>query len=181
MGILVCPLSRVGELVAARAPARIVSLLDPEFETPATGDGYAGRHLRLSFHDIHLPAAGQILPAPVHVRELLGFLAAWGGTGTILVHCRAGIGRSTAAAFIAACLLRPDATEHDLALALRRASPLARPNETLIRIADAEMGRNGRMSEAIAATGRDLPWIDVYENMPFDLPLTISSVDLGST
>jgi hypothetical protein len=85
---------------------------------------------------------------------------------------RTGIGRSTAAAFIAACLHNPHVDEQEIAGALRRASPLARPNETLIKLADVAMRRNGRMSAAIAETGRDLPWIEVDEGVPFDMPST---------
>ena len=38
--ILVCPLSGVLELVRARRPNRVVSLLDPEFEFPDLGAEY---------------------------------------------------------------------------------------------------------------------------------------------
>jgi predicted dithiol-disulfide oxidoreductase (DUF899 family) len=34
------------------------------------------------------------------------------------------------------------------------------------------MSRNGRMSEAIAETGRGLPWIEVDEGVPFEMPST---------
>ena len=93
----------------------------------------------------------------------LAFLTAWDRRDPIIIHCRAGIGRSTATAFIAACLKNPHTDDREIAVELRRASPLARPNETLIRLADGEMRRDGRMREAIAETGHDLPWIDVDE------------------
>jgi predicted protein tyrosine phosphatase len=161
MTILVCPLSQVAAVVAARAPERIVSLLDPGSEFPEAGATYAGKHLRLRLHDAHVAAPGQVLPGVEHVRELLAFVGQWDRSAPILVHCRAGIGRSTAAAFIAACLHNPHASERDIALQLRGASPLARPNENLVRLADAALGRSGRMSRAIAETGRDLTWAAV--------------------
>ena len=58
MTILVCPLSKLATLVAARAPERIVSLLDPDFTFPETGRAYVGKHLRLRFHDAHVATAG---------------------------------------------------------------------------------------------------------------------------
>ena len=170
MTILVCPLRWVPEMIDAHTPERIVSLLEPGFAFPEVGPAYAHRHLRLRFHDIHAPTAGQIPPSRKHVDELLAFLFAWERTAPILIHCRAGIGRSTATAYIAACLFSPFTAEQEIAVALRRVAPLARPNETMIRLADRAMRRKGRMSKAIANTGRDLPGIFVAEGEPFEMP-----------
>lgn len=90
---------------------------------------------------------------------------------SLLVHCRAGIGRSTAAAFIAGCAAHPATDEHEIAVALRQASPRARPYKVLVRLADQEMGREGRMHQAIASTGRGLPPIEVAESGPFQFSL----------
>lgn len=89
-------------MVVAHAPERIVSLLDPDFTFPETGPAYAGKHLRLRLHDAHIAAPGQVLPGMELVGELLAFVAQWDRSAPILVHCRAGIGRSTATAFITA-------------------------------------------------------------------------------
>ncbi len=176
MTIVVCPLSRVAEMVARHAPDRVVSVLDPGFAFPMLGVAYRGRHLHLRFHDIHLAADGQVLPTMSHARELVAFLDRWNSEAPLLVHCRAGIGRSTATAFIAACLHNPHADERNIARELRRASSLARPNETLVGVADQAMGRGGRMLRAIQDTGRGLPWIDVSENEPFELRSRFTSV-----
>ena len=172
MTILVCPLSKVMNTIATRAPERIVSLLDPGLAFPEAGPAYLDRHLCLHLHDVHIPTEGYVMPTAKHVDELLAFLTLWSRTAPILIHCRAGIGRSTAAAFIAACLYNPHADEREIASALRRASPLARPNAALIKLADTALGRNGRMSEAIAETGRGLPWFQVDEGVPFEMPST---------
>jgi predicted protein tyrosine phosphatase len=100
---------------------------------------------------------------------LLAFLGRWQRASPLLIHCRAGIGRSTAAAFIAACVHSPNVDEQTIALNLRRASPLARPNQLLIELADAAIGGNGRMVRAIEETGRNLRWHDVDENLPFEI------------
>ena len=65
-------------------------------------------------------------------------------------------------------------SEHDVATTLRQVAPLARPNETLIRLADDAMKRDGAMSRAITDTGRDLPWIfdDVDVGKPFEMTST---------
>lgn len=169
MKIIVCPLSQVRRMVEAHAPERVVSLLDPDFEFPELGSAYLSRHLRLHFHDIHESADGQILPGRDHVEQLLSFLQGWECARPLLIHCRAGISRSTAAAFVAACVHSPRLDERTIALGLRRASPLARPNHVLVRLADLALGRNGRMSRAIEETGRGLEWHGADENVPFEI------------
>ena len=170
MSIFVSPLSQVARQIALHRPTGVISLLDPDFLWSGLGPAYAGKHLQLRFHDLHIPAENHVLPSAQHVTHLLDFLAAFDSTETLLIHCRAGIGRSPAAAFIAACYLYPDVSEVPIALALRRASPHARPNETLIRLADTLLARRGRMTDAISRTGRNLPWPDVAEGEPFEMP-----------
>jgi predicted protein tyrosine phosphatase len=161
MTILVCPLSKVTATVAARAPERIVSLLDPDYVFPDLGSSYADRHLKLAFHDAHIAGPDEIVPSVQHAREFVEFVRNWPQSAPILIHCRAGIGRSTAAAFITACVKNPGVDELAIARALRAASPLARPNQTLVELADAVLGRSGRMERAITETGRGLGWADV--------------------
>lgn len=109
------------------------------------------------------------MPSAKHMDELLVFLSLSSRKAPILIHCCAGISRSTAAAFITACLHNPQADELEIAIELRRASPLARPNGMLIKLADAAMSRNGRMCQAIEETGRNLPWIEIDESVPFEM------------
>ena len=176
MTILVCPLSKVRGVIDARAPERIVSLADPGREFPNAGPDYVGRHLCLSFHDTINEG---VAPTAEQAQTLIAFLRAWTRSAPLLVHCRAGIGRSTATAFIAACLHNPHASEHAIALALRRASSLARPNPKLVALADAALGRQGRMIFAIEETGRSLTWDEVAlaihtmgEGIAFEMPST---------
>jgi len=158
-------------------PERIISLLDPNYAFPETGPAYFNRHLQLCFSDIHVSTQGHVLPTAKHMDDLLAFISLWSRKAPLLIHCRAGIGRSTATAFITACFHNPNTDELEIASALRRASPLARPNETLIQLADAALSRRGRMSAAIVETGRNLSWIEVTERLknynegvPFEMP-----------
>lgn len=168
---MVCPLSRVAEMVQSRNPSRVVSLLDPGSTFPELGPKYRDAHLRLQFHDAHTSDDDQVVPEPEHIRALLAFLECWDSRTSLLIHCRAGIGRSTAAAYVAACWQNPESNEHRIAESLRNAAPLARPNETLVRLGDAALARDGRMSAAISETGRDLAWIELNEGLPFELSL----------
>lgn len=169
MSILVSPLSQLPDLLLGRKPGRVISVLDPGVPFPELGPPYIDRHLRLAFHDAHSPATGVTVPSAQHIAQLLAFLTAWDANESLLVHCRAGIGRSTATAFVAACYRNPHVSELNIAIELRRVAPLARPNETLVKLADTVMDRNGRMSAAIANTRRGLAWIDLPEGQPFEL------------
>ena len=93
MTIVVCPLSKVNEMIATHTPERIVSLLDPDFPFPNTGPSYVDRHLKLSFHDIHAPTDSQVMPSECHIAKLLAFLSAW-ERNTSYSHSLSGRNRS---------------------------------------------------------------------------------------
>jgi predicted protein tyrosine phosphatase len=99
---------------------------------------------------------------------LLTFIDTWDQKQPIVVHCYAGISRSTAAAFITMCALRPKRPEAEIARSLRTASPSATPNIRLVSFADRLLGREGRMVAAIESIGRGET---AYEGIPFVLPL----------
>lgn len=170
MAIIVCPLSRAPELARDRRPSHVVSLLDPGSAFPALA-GYADdRHLRLPIHDIEEEAHGFDAVCDARMGAILDFVGAWGRNEPILIHCYAGISRSTATAYITACAHNPKVDEEEIALALRSASPTASPNRRFIALADAALGRGGRMNRAIEAIGRGSPsWFEIGEAKPFTL------------
>jgi len=137
-------------------PSHLVSLV-PSHEQPPTPPRIAGaRHLRLAIDDISEPLAHYTLPDEDHVRLLIGFLRDWHDacrrTGPILVHCLAGISRSTAAALVALALTAPG-REALVAQQLRRAAPHASPNRRIVALADRLLDRGGRLIEARDAMG----------------------------
>jgi predicted protein tyrosine phosphatase len=168
MAIIVCPLSHATDIARERKPSHVVSLLDPDTPFPALG--YADeKHFRLPVHDIEADAGGFDALDAARMRRLLAFVATWERDDPILIHCYAGISRSTATAFITACAHNAAANEEEIALALRAASPTASPNRRFIALADAELGRAGRMSRAIDAIGRGPHWSVIGEAEPFTL------------
>ncbi|HVZ98694.1 MAG TPA: protein-tyrosine phosphatase family protein [Caulobacterales bacterium] len=170
MPIIVCPLSRASELARTRRPSRVVSLLDPGTPFPPL-EGYAdAQRLQLSVHDIETEMDGLDHPDETHMRQIIEFVSAWDRTAPILIHCFAGISRSTATAYITACAHNPDVDETLIALALRDVSPTASPNRRFVALADAALGRGGRMSSAIDAIGRGATWLEFGEAHPFTLP-----------
>lgn len=166
MPILVCPLSQAPALARERRPSHAVSLLDPGSAFPALLDN----HLRIEMHDIDDIQDGFHAPAETHLQDIVAFVTPWGRDEPILVHCWAGISRSTATAFITACLHNPDVEEIHIAKKLREVSHTATPNRRLIALADAALNREGRMIAAIESIGRGPPWYEIGEATPFVLP-----------
>jgi predicted protein tyrosine phosphatase len=165
----VCPLSRLPETVAACGASHLVTLatLGSTVERPAAIR--PEHHLRVGFSDIVAPLEGHLPPGEAHVRSVLDFVSAWPRERPMVIHCYAGISRSTAAAYAVACALRPSVEEADLAQELRRLAPSATPNRLFVEIADRLLGRGGRMSAAIAGIGRGA---EAFEGTPFHITLS---------
>ncbi len=86
-----------------------------------------------------------------------------------MVHCYAGISRSTASAYVAVChCARPARDEQEIAQAIRRASRTAHPNARIVSIADRLLKRDGRMVRAIDTIG---PGHFAEEGVPFRLDI----------
>lgn len=170
MTIIVCPLSRAPAIARDRRPSRIVSLLDPESQFPLLAGYGHDRHLCIGVHDVNEAREGDLICDDAHMRDILDFVGAWDRTDPLLIHCYAGISRSTATAYISACLHNPNTDEGEIAWSLREASPSAFPNRRFVALADAALGRNGRMSRAILDIGDGASWLDIGENTPFSIP-----------
>ncbi|GGH17942.1 protein-tyrosine-phosphatase [Alsobacter metallidurans] len=166
--IHVTPLSRLHETVEASAARHVVTLINVSTPVQRPPSILPERHLFIGVSDIVDPLDGHILPADAHVEQLLAFARNWDQQAPMVIHCWAGVSRSTAAAFITVCALRPERDEAETARLLRALSPSATPNHKLVGIADDILGRRGRMADAIAAIGRGA---DCFENTPFRLPL----------
>jgi predicted protein tyrosine phosphatase len=149
--ILVCPADRVRSVSAEHGPSHVVALTAPGTTPPAIR---GARMLHLTLNDITEPRPGLVPPAPADIRALLDFGAEWDGARPLLVHCRMGVSRSTAAALILAAAHRPRRAESDLAAALRKAAPVATPNALMVAFGDDLLGRAGRLVEAARSIGR---------------------------
>jgi predicted protein tyrosine phosphatase len=164
--IHVTPLSRLIDTLAASKARRVISLqsLTASFERP-TGiapDDY----LQLAMHDIAEEREGYVAPSRDQVAAILGFAEGVSIDNPLLIHCYAGISRSTAAAYVVAAAIRPEMDERALADELRRRSPSATPNPRIIAWADDLLGRKGRMVAAIRSIGRGA---EAFEGTPFTL------------
>lgn len=164
----VSPLSRLDETVAAVRARHLVTLINVGTTVVRPAGITPERHLFLGMSDISQAHDGHVLAGQEHMARLLAFLRDWDRDAPMVIHCWAGISRSTAAAYIAACALEPERDEEEVAEALRAAAPSATPNARLVALADAALGRRGRMIGAIERIGRGA---DAFEGTPFAMPL----------
>ena len=166
--IYVCPLSAVEDVIDRSGPSHMISLLDPEtmIETPY---GIAqDKHLQVSVNDIAHHDHSLVPPGREHVENILNFIDGWTPDDPILIHCWAGISRSTATALITLCKFNAEASEFALAQMLRDAAPHAHPNRLLIKHADDLMGREGRLVQAVEEMG---PGEMSWEGQTFAVPI----------
>ncbi len=139
---------------AASGISDVLSILDPAQPEPPAFAGYAPhRRTTLRFDDVVLPAEGYTLPGAGDVRGILDFgdrLAARDDAGHLLVHCYAGVSRSTAAAAILMAQRNPGREEQAF-MALLEIRPRAWPNSRMVVLADAMLGRRGAMRAGLDA------------------------------
>jgi predicted protein tyrosine phosphatase len=166
--IHVCSLARLHDTVRETGARHVVTLIKDVSLVHRPATITAENHLLLDMDDINDHIEGYVVPAEEHVGELLRFVRAWDRANPLVVHCYAGISRSTAGAFVTACALNPRRDELSIARALRAASHTATPNLRIVRLADQMLGRGGRMVRAIDAIG---PGMAAYASEPFRLDL----------
>jgi predicted protein tyrosine phosphatase len=166
--IHVCSLSRLHRTVAETGARHVVSLLKATDLVDRPASVCSENHLILGMDDITEPLEGYVQPADEHVTRLLAFVRRWDRAAPLVMHCYAGISRSTAGAYVTACALNPARDEFAIARNLRRASATATPNPRIVALADRALSRRGRMVQAIELIGRG---VMADEGHPFRLDL----------
>ena len=152
--LYVCPLRHVKKLIKTSDARHIISLMDANWDIPTPDQVLPSDHLKLIMSDAHHRHPGKIVPNKVHIERLINFVERWDRSSPLLIHCLAGISRSTAAAFITQCVLNPHCDEDKIAAQIRFASDLAAPNQIMISLADKALDRKGKMINAIKALPR---------------------------
>lgn len=166
--IIVCPLSKLAETYELHQPSHLVTIINEEAQVPVPKSILPTNYLRLSFNDITEQRDSLTIANKSHLLQLLEFAQKWDRQQPLLIHCYAGISRSTAAAFILSKLFNPERHEDDLAEELRKLSPSATPNMRLIKLADKYFNSEGRMISAIEKIGRGS---DAFEGNIFIMPV----------
>ena len=166
--IHVCSLAALPDTVRTTGASHVLTIMAKVDQVQRPESVLEANHLKVSVDDITEVAEGFVAPSEIHVERVLNFVRGWNRSAPMVIHCYAGISRSTASAYAAACALNPDRDEMKIAQALRSASSTATPNTLIVSLADRILGRQGRMIAAINAIG---PGDLAYEADPFLLDL----------
>jgi predicted protein tyrosine phosphatase len=146
---------------SAAPVTHVLSILDPQTPVPREFERYAAlrRHWVLRFHDVSGPIGDAKPPEQADVEQLLAFAAelqAGAPNAHLLVHCHAGVSRSTAAAAILLAQRNPG-REREAFDTVARLRPGAWPNRRMVEIADRLMQREGRLIEGLRQMRRGRP------------------------
>lgn len=132
----------------------VLSILDPGYPVPEVFGQY-GEHARLElrFDDIVDERSVAIEPQTGHVEQILAFgrtIVAEPGA-SLLVHCHAGISRSTAAMTLILAQALPLVPAAEVLAMVHAIREKAWPNIRMVEIGDAMLGRGGTLVAAARA------------------------------
>jgi predicted protein tyrosine phosphatase len=153
----VCSLAALPDTVKVTGASHILTVMANVDQVQRPASVLEKNHLKVSMD-------GFVAPSDSHIEKVLAFVRGWDRSAPMVVHCYAGISRSTASAFAAACMLNPHRDEIAIARQIRAASPIAQPNRLIVSLADKALGRDGRMLRALDEMG---PGSMTVEGRPF--------------
>lgn len=150
--VTVCGIEELGGYCTTGV-SHVLSILDPDYpEPPAVRALTAGARLELRFHDVIDDREGVVAPQAAHVARLLAFgrglLAEASPRANLLVHCHAGVSRSTAATAVLLAQARPDRPAAEALAEVVRVRSYAWPNLRVLELGDALLGLGGELVAA---------------------------------
>jgi predicted protein tyrosine phosphatase len=154
--VTICGIPELAEHGAAGV-THVLSILDPETPDPvAFADFTPHRRLALRFHDIIEPEAGRLAPTRADVERLLEFGRELNVSAAphLLIHCHAGVSRSTASAALILAQADPVVPARAVLDAISGIRPRAWPNLRILEFGDALLTRNGELVAAASAIYR---------------------------
>lgn len=135
MHLTIASRTQAGRLLMTAAWTHLISIGDDD-RKPA-GFHRAERRLRLVFDDIDGESmasimSGYVPPSEDDIIKIMQFARTMTENSRVLIHCAAGISRSTAAAMIV--LMVHGMTQFEALTEVRRIRPVARPNTLMLAI-----------------------------------------------
>src|SRR5258708_36335937 len=103
--IHVCSLAALPDTVKATGASHILTVMANVDQVQRPASVLAANHLKVAMDDITESIDGFVAPSDSHIERVLSFVRSWDRTAAMVVHCYAGISRSTASAFAAVCAL----------------------------------------------------------------------------
>src|SRR5260370_1300686 len=142
----ICSLDELHEAPLSSAD-RIVSILNPNDPPPVDLSSISAPILTLRFDDV-IAAADGAAPTMLQIETLIAFDAEARTDERLLVHCTAGISRSSAALAVLLAARHPD-LDDEIFAAIRQIRPQAWPNSLVVSLGDELLGRHGAFVAAL--------------------------------
>ncbi|MBV8777606.1 MAG: protein-tyrosine-phosphatase [Alphaproteobacteria bacterium] len=153
MRITICGIPELAAHGAAGV-THVLSILDPGWPDPEALAAFAPhRRVALRFDDVIANYPRAVAPTPEDVATLLEFgleVNEAGDAAHLLIHCHAGISRSTSAAALLWAQGEPSRSPTDIFAEIGRRRPRAWPNLLLLEYGEAALGRAGEIVPAAA-------------------------------
>ena len=122
----------------------IITIEDSSIEEPFRVDSGHPEQLVLRMDDISVPMNNCIEPQEEHILQALSF-ADQIGDGSLLIHCHAGISRSSAVALAIIAKKLGDGKERDSVKTLEKINPHSRQNKSIVWMTDEILLRNKKL------------------------------------
>jgi len=149
----ICSLDQLPRSVMTFRPTHIVSISDPGASPPRFPESISVLYLNFfdmdSDHEIRdrLPRPGDV-PSAGHAKAILEFGRQIPASSRLLLHCWAGVSRSTASAILLVAQALPG--NEDMAIEIVKAvRPQLCPNRRLVEVGDRLLGLNGRLVQSL--------------------------------
>lgn len=144
MNVFVCQKNKVHDTVKVTGAKHVLSLLDPGDRLYLTPRLQEINHLHLKCEDV-LDENAWAAPTREQVQELLEWARCIPDEDTLVVHCFAGVSRSTAAAI--AILADRLGNANAAVQRIKSVRPQLCPNPVITKFADEILGLDGKLYE----------------------------------
>ena len=144
----VCSLSQMRRRVRRIDATHVVSLVEAKARVYTPSRVSVNDHLILRFEDDEDPSA-PFAPEPRHVKSLLDFGKRVPEGARVVVHCRAGVSRSSAGAIALLAQAGGPEMYEEAVRAVMENRPEACPNRLVVELADDRLGADGALSAAV--------------------------------
>ena len=157
MQLQICGISEIPNMLKRFFPTHIISLLDADQKTKIDLRKYAKHYVEF-FDDIE---SGPTAPQPKQIGKILKLTESLLPEDRLLVHCHAGLSRSTATAL--GVLLQRTNNEKDALQYLFNVRPIAIPNKTIVKYIDRMFGTKVWPFLKRWEPIRQPLWLEIYE------------------
>jgi predicted protein tyrosine phosphatase len=155
--LTICGIPELGQHCEAGV-THVLSILDPGWPDPIAFSDFSAHHrIALRFDDVIADMPGMIAPTPEDVALLLEYGREAMGAGSdvhLLIHCHAGVSRSTATAALLLAQEDPTRPVETIFAEIAAQRPRAWPNLLLLEYGERALRRPGALVPAAAAQYR---------------------------